>query len=470
MKRRKIDSGLERQFLIGLITNKPFLSVAAGLIDTNLFPSKYVQTVAGWAIDYWKKSSEPAGKEIQISYHAWVHEQEPEESEVDAVHDFLESISQEYDAGKGTNAQFLIAELSKYLTARKVKELTTRLEAMPVEDAVLAISSFKEIKSEAGIGYNPDENNDSIRRSFADSVDPVIDMPGDAGRFFDPILTRDSLVGVQGPEKRGKTGWLFEFLYWTIRSGRRAAFFEVGDLSDAQLNKRYRMLQCQTPLWENQCKGVNWPTGLKLVKDAEGRYQPELTTNVRTFKEPLNEQIAMRGRERFVRTHKLHPTKAHVMFSVHPSMTINVRGIHGILEYWKNTTGFIPDVILIDYADILSPENSKQIDNRERENERWSALRRLAHDWHSCVIVPTQANADSYKAKTQNMGHFSNDKRKNAHVAGMLGLNQTPEEKKINIMRLNWLHLRESDYNSDQCLYVASCPALGRRMVKAVMG
>lgn len=469
MKRRKIDSGLERQFLIGLITNKPFLSVAAGLIDTNLFPSKYVQTVAGWAIEYWKDIKEPPNKSIEGKYHAWVSDADPDELERDAVHDFLESISQEYDVGKGTNAQFLLAELSKYLTSRKVKTLNQLLEVAHVDEAVNAIQSFKVVAGNVEVGYNPDANNDSICRAFADTAEPIIEMPGDAGRFFDRAFTRDSLIGVQGPEKKGKTWWLLEFLYWTVRSGRRVALFEVGDLSDAQLNKRYRMLQSQTPLWTSQCTGVNWPTGIKLTKDAEGKIVPEVSCDIRTFKEPLNEQIAIKARERFVRTHKLHPTKPHVMFSVHANSTINVRGIHDILERWRAETGFVADVILIDYADILAPESMKQIDNRERENERWMALRRLSQDWHSCVVVPTQAKATAYKARTQSMADFSNDKRKNAHVTGMLGLNQTPAEKKINVMRLNWLHLRESDYNTDDCLYVASCPALGRAMVKAVL-
>ncbi|KKK61364.1 hypothetical protein LCGC14_3015050, partial [marine sediment metagenome] len=76
----------------------------------------------------------------------------------------------------------------------------------------------------------------------------------------------------------------------------------------------------------------------------------------------------------------------------------------------------------------------------------------------------TQSDAASYGVRTQTMRNFSNDKRKMAHVTGMLGLNQGEKEKALCVMRLNWVVLRESPYQMRQCLYVGQCLALGRMM------
>ena len=117
--------------------------------------------------------------------------------------------------------------------------------------------------------------------------------------------------------------------------------------------------------------------------------------------------------------------------------------------------------MIIDYPDILAPEDPRQ-EKRHQINDTWKALRRLSQVLHCCVIAPTQADADAYKGKTQSMSNFSEDKRKMSHVTGMLGLNQTDEEKMAGVMRLNWIVLREAEFVSSQCLYVAQCPKLCR--------
>ena len=123
----------------------------------------------------------------------------------------------------------------------------------------------------------------------------------------------------------------------------------------------------------------------------------------------------------------------------------------------------MPDVIIIDYADILAPEpNTGQLNIRDQINSTWKALRRLSQEKHCLVIAPTQADAASYNQTLLDLRNFSEDKRKLSHVTGMLGLNQTKEEKGRGIMRLNWIVLREDNFQTDRCLYVGQCLTLGR--------
>lgn len=86
---------------------------------------------------------------------------------------------------------------------------------------------------------------------------------------------------------------------------------------------------------------------------------------------------------------------------------------------------------------------------------------------HALVITATQANALAYEAKTLGMKHFSRDKRKLAHVTGMFALNQTMVEKERQIMRYNWIVLRESDFNVARCLHVGTAFAVGKAMTVA---
>jgi hypothetical protein len=145
----------------------------------------------------------------------------------------------------------------------------------------------------------------------------------------------------------------------------------------------------------------------------------------------------------------------------HPNSSISVKGIEARLDAWEHFDGFVPDVIIIDYADILAAEDGR-IEFRHQENEKWKALRALSQKRHCLVIVATQANAQSYDASVLKMKHVSEDKRKYAHVTGMIGLNQSEEEKTQGIMRLNWLVLRESDFEISKTVKVLQCLKVGR--------
>jgi hypothetical protein len=135
--------------------------------------------------------------------------------------------------------------------------------------------------------------------------------------------------------------------------------------------------------------------------------------------------------------------------STHSNSTVNVADLNNILLKWKYEEQYEPDVIVIDYADILAPEDSKK-DQRTIQDERWRALRRLSQDFNCLVITATQAGRSTYTSDVVSASDVSEDKRKNAHLTGMLGLHQVPEEKSHGVIRVGWLMLREGDFNESE--------------------
>ncbi|MBT9138972.1 MAG: hypothetical protein DDT31_01552 [Syntrophomonadaceae bacterium] len=127
---------------------------------------------------------------------------------------------------------------------------------------------------------------------------------------------------------------------------------------------------------------------------------------------------------------------------------------------------FAPDVIVIDYADILASDYKGEF--RHQENEKWKALRRLSQSRKCLVITATQTDTDAYKKKSITLDNFSEDKRKYAHVTGMLTLNQTPEEKEAGTMRLNWLLLRDGEFGGNNEVTVAQALRIGQPMLFSV--
>ena len=207
-----------------------------------------------------------------------------------------------------------------------------------------------------------------------------------------------------------------------------------------------------------------------LVGGEDGNFGPEIEYHekVNDYRRPIARSACDDTLVRLHRRYGLSQNHSYFLVSVHPTASVRVSDIDAILSRWEIERNFVPDVIIVDYADILAPENSR-LQLRDQMNETWASLRRLSQERRCLVLVPTQASAKSYQKSLQTMTEFSEDKRKMAHVTGMLGLNQTEQEKPLGIMRLNWIVLRESPYSVRQCLFVAQCLALGRAMCCAYL-
>lgn len=472
MKRRKVDSQLERQILIAMIVSKPFLSIITPQMDLKLLQSSISKKICGWCIEHFKQYADAPGKSLQAIFSAWVENEKPEEeSEVESIQDFLESISSEFDESPTINVQHLLNEASNYLTMRRVGVLKDELEAAMMrgdkEEALQSIQEFRTVRAGDSIGYDPLGSKQIVEDIFAEKLKPIIKFSGDTGKFLNAALVNDSLIGVQGRDKIGKTFVLFEFMEAALRCGRKVAFFQCGDLSKNQFNLRLMVRLAETPMWKSQCNGVLYPTGIR-IEQINNQSAAVADRVERTFKRPIDMRLALDAQNNFRRTHKIDKANPHLMFSVHPNSTMNVAGIDAILQRWDYELNFKPDVILIDYADILAPEHSK-LDRYEKTNETWKALRRLSQTRFACVITPTQSNAGAYKTNKQGMVNFSEDKRKYAHVTGMLSLNQNDDEKKNGIMRMNWIVLRESEFHADKTLWIAQCIPIGKAMVQTIL-
>jgi hypothetical protein len=395
-----------------------------------------------------------------------VERETPDAADAEAQTDLVGGL---VEAEVPTGSAHLLDELSNYLTSRKLLLLKESIEGSLAhgtpKEALEAVQNFRTVSPAESVGYIPTLGKAALRRAFAEPDESLIKFPKSAAWFFGDAFCRDSLIGIQAPEKTGKTWWCLYLMLLAVSNFQRVALFQTGDLTERQLTLRWAQYIAGVPRKWHECQsGVRIPTSLKIT---DGK--PEVQFRAQKFPQPLDLHSANAARRQFNRDFKVDTKRPTLMFSVHANSTINVRGIDGILKRWRHEQGFTPDVILIDYADILAPENPRE-EFRHQVNTTWKALRRLSQDWHACVVAPTQAAARAYKKKTQSMGDFSENKAKNAHVTGMLGLNQTPTEKEQQVMRLNWLALREAEFHSNRPLWVANCLALGRAMVLATKG
>ena len=470
MERKEIDASIEQKIITGMVVSKEFLSPVASTIDIELIKGAHFQRIAKWCVKYFLKYREAPKENIESIYQAWVSRGKASEEEIDAVHDVLEYLSGQYEYNPDLNIPYLVDITASYFDECRMEDLKNVLEySLDVgdqKDAFEAIAKFTRTPTTMDMGIDPLNEEDAWDVAFGDSQEPLItfgDKPAD--RFFGNALCRDSLLGILAPEKRGKTWWCLEFCVRGLMQRRRVALFEVGDLSEPQTMRRLGVRFSRRPMFKKDLGVIDIPARIKRRDDEILLKHRKVNIN-----RIANADSSKKAVKKFLRGYGIKPKDTHYKVSTQSNSSVNIADIRSILEQWESNENFIPDIIIIDYPDILAPEpGTSGLATRDQINATWKAMRRLSQDKHCLVIAPTQADAASYNVETLTVSNFSEDKRKIAHVTAMMGLNQTREEKARGLMRLNWLALRESDFESDYCLNVASCLTLGKAFCCSTM-
>jgi len=454
MRIEKRDGAEERRIITGMIVNPIVLGKIVEKWESELFTSRWANLVGHWCIDYYAKYATCPGHAIQGMFESWASA-DKDDATVELVEKFLSALSDDHeDERDEINVEHLIDVASRHFNRTKIRKLAERLQGHltinQLEQAIDDIHSFGKV--EIGIGAGVDVVNDTqlLRDLFVDPEDDVVTYPGALGYFMKGQLQRENFVAFTAPEKRGKTFWLLDMAFRGLLQRKRVAFFAVGDMTQKQMMRRFASRAARRPF---EAADVRIPTKICHKKKND---KIKLEYVERSFQNAMTMAEAKKGME-WVR-HRVRSKRTWLKLSCHPNNTLNVKGLESILQGWE-IDGWVPDLIIIDYADILAPPAGIK-DSREAINETWKQLRSMSQSYHCLVVTATQANAASYKSTRLSMGNFSEDKRKNSHVTGMIGINQTPEEKEQQYYRLNWMMMREGDFNASKFVYVGNSLAL----------
>lgn len=457
MKISEHDATEERRILTGMIVDEVVLGrIAEKWGRDGLFRSRWANVVGGWCVAYFGRYGKAPRSDVEGLYESWA-DRTNDENTTELVYKFLEGLSKDYEGeAEDTNPDYLVDVAGEHFNAVRLEQMAEvvagHVKSGEVGKALDTVSKWDKVEMGAGAGIDVLNDEGAIREAFETVADPLITYPGALGKFFGDQLGRDEFVAITGATGRGKTWWLMDIAWMGIRQGRRVAFFEVGDMSQNQIMRRLMCRLTQHPIKPP----YTFEVPVEVSRDG-GQPVADVITETRSYDGPLQWGKAWKTCKKKMRRRK----QPLLRLSVHPNSSINVEGIAGTLNVWERA-GWVPDVVIIDYADILAMPAGYTPGDREAINATWKDLRSLSQRRHILVVTATQADAASYTASTITRSNFSDDRRKNDHVTGMLGINATEEEQGMGVFRLNWTKRREEAYIESRCVHVAGCLHIGR--------
>lgn len=456
MKVKKYNSTDEKRILTGMIVDDAVLGRISSKYEKKLFTSKWANQVAAWCVGYYQKYNKAPGTAIQGLFESWAAKKEQDPEVVSLVEKFLETISDEYT--EPLAADYVLDQAGEHFNknrlANLVDELQGDIDLGEINNAIARVSAFTRVDLGVGTGIDVLRDKEAIRSAFEKTSEPLIEYPGALGKFFNWALERDSFIAIQAAEKRGKSYWLLDFAWMAMKQQRKVAYFVVGDMSEWQVLK-YRLMPRAA---RHPVRLYNGFPGIVKVPIDISRKKKEVVVDYeeRHFKKPLDWRTAWA---------EVSKRTGELKLSCHPSLSVSILDIAGIIRSWE-LTGWVPDVIVIDYADNLAPIAGIK-EYRHQVNETWKRMRALSQSLHCLLITATQSDAKSYNQPLQTRDNFTEDKRKYAETTAMFALNQTDQEKQLGVHRNNWLAVREGEYYESKVVYVAECRALAAIAVKS---
>ncbi len=509
---------IERRIVTGLIVSREYCDRVQQIWDPSYLESPEVRKVASWCMEYFKKYRRAPDEDIEAIYMEHQQAGELTKAESQYIERLLAGLSEEYGRAEQFNSAYLFDQTVKYFKARKLarhnEEIQSLVDAGRVEEAEQLARNYQpSVLDELarGLELSSPAAAERVEKAFDFFVEPLIRYPGALGAMLNDQLVRGGFVAFMAPEKRGKTWWLLELALRAIRNKCNVAFFEAGDMTENQILRRICIYLAHRSDQPKYCEAHWRPVGDCIFNQVDTCTRPDRNCDHGPFpgreeevlragsfpledltdayfqfpdyspcdsygcrdrkgtvwmvqepaKSPLTASLARKKLEQF-----FEKWRRCFRLATYPADTLSPEEIKSCLDDWERMDGFVPDVVVVDYADLLTADVREF---RHRQDYIWKRLRALSQERHCLVLTATQSDAASYEKGRLSLSNFSEDKRKYSHVTAMYGLNQDPKglEKKKGIMRINELVVREGDFSQANEVTVLQDLRIGRPFLES---
>ena len=399
--------------LTAIIVNDHAAKEICPIYDSFVMPDlKEISKIIDWVCEYHDEYSKAPKRDIENIFH--IKSQSLEEDEQIEISKFLTSLSQNYSQIENDDFTYVIREAKKLIHSEIRKSLAEELaEAENQDDIDEIIGDIQRLSNNT-----VDENDADIYNPFdydvifntimqKEAAEPLFSLPGVLAQLVQPTLVRGGFVNFQGEEKVGKTWWLLYLFMMALRGGNRTVFFQAGDMTSEDFNKRLVSMVTRTSTLPHNTgvfNNVAMKDGKRIIFDEE-----EITLAGPKEVKEVQKFNKRNGRNR-------------AKVATYSNGTLNAALMDQKLSQWYEQEGYVPDVAILDYADIMGAEpGTGHLEGRHRINHNWMALRALSQKWKILLITASQGSKDS-RDRIQSKRTVTEDKRKDSHITASFGL------------------------------------------------
>lgn len=445
------DSKSIRWILAWLVDNRDVASrVASQWRGSGLFPSDQANLIGGWAMQHVIAYHEPLrASGLMQELQRWLEPRGPQDALGASVERLAGHLLQELPQLVQGSAEYALDRIAEYFNTTALQEQLQQASEDLRGGRLDAVYGRLQKLSQIELGNQGDLFDPTVRQELlqdaftAEENEPLVSYGGALGELLDKAMLRDSLLAVMASDKMGKSMFLVDLTIRALQARRRVAYFECGDMGRRQMLQRMGQRLTGLPRREQEVRVYDESQEWTECDDPPTRVELRSELTAGTMLRRL-QRLAYGGVDL-------------LRVGVFAAGTLSVAAIHQKLDRLAQREDWVPDVVLVDYADILAPPAGVR-DTLDQIDENWKQLRRLSQDWHALVMTATQANADAYGSdRAPGRKNFSGRKTKLAHVVGMLGLSRKQTDFDKGLSRLGWVVGRNWEWREGRTIPVFGC-------------
>jgi hypothetical protein len=488
LRKIPVNKEFEDEIVTLMIANTHYLREMYNWYDP-LFFSDYGKVVSKWVIEYWNAHRKAPGKTIKVIFSVEKEKLKPDLA--DNVATYLSGLSDDYEKVKEINVQYMADRTFAYF---RKKELELRIEQI---SELLNTGKDDEAENTANgkskLTRKLTRAKTLSRKEIVDvyeardaGVPTALKLSGVFGQLIGE-LNRGWLVSIMAPAKRGKSFLLQEMAMQGARQGKNVVYINVEmgefDLFDRFTNQIASLPadtvgkigvpafdcvwnqhgKCPIPhLRKNKIELCTKQTGYEVPKweEADPRYRtctvcrddPKYKKNYvlaiwhipykggtsRTLPALLKSASSFR---------RQYGDRLRLL--TYPTYSVSFSDVEKDVNRLIADSRFIPDIIILDYGDILKPERH-YANERDRLSEDWKRMKGFAETNHVLWLTATQTNREGAGRTTITQKDIAEDWRKFTIVDLMIGIHQTPADKEKNLFRTSVLARRSGNFSGAQ--------------------
>lgn len=475
IKRMAVDSTTENQIITGMITSTKFLSEIRSVYASEYFQNSFAKVIGFWCMDYFDQYKKAPGIHIKDIYNIETEEGlADEDKEIIAI--FLDKLSKQYSEGQEINADYIRDNAFSYFRKRSLELSTDKMQKLlnigKIDEAEEVLLNHKKVAYQLSGWFNPFDNKE-ILDTFLDDEQEYFALPGAIGHILGK-MERDWFIAVLAPFKRGKSFFLQEMAVRALYQKFKVVFISL-EMQKKNLKERlYRRL---TAFGNKYQEDVFIYPAFDCVYNQDGSCGRKERINriplivdgaIPEFNEDLEYRPCAYCRDHHIAGYAMttwfepmtrpkfdfKPTKSilksietmygnNIRYMSYPRFTAGLSDIRRDLYLLEQKEEFIPDIIIIDYADILKPDTKG--DKRNQIDDIWKMLASMAAERHCILFTASQGTRGSIYKPDVTQEDLAEWIGKLGHVDIFLGLNQTKADKKSKLLRVNVLVHRHKE-------------------------
>jgi replicative DNA helicase len=451
LKREKIDLSEERRILSYMITSTSFLTKVHSIAIPKLFKSSFSRIVSEWIWEYYDYTSQAPKRGIEEIYLK--KNQKLNEDDKELIKEFLSNLSKDWEKYEPNNVIYTAKNATEYFGLRSLEKLRDRLtdtiESQDKASGERLISEYRKVERPSSKHIDLLTNASAIKNAFSHEHEHLFSFPGALGSFVGTFM-RGDFFAIMGAMKRGKSHYLWYTGNRALNMGLKVLFISL-EMTEKQMLRR---------MWQGMT-GQPYETGkirIPAFKRKGDKYEVGFNHVNKSGMDLSKVEEKQEFYRKMVRTGELK-------FIEFPTYGASARDIETELINLEYYEGFIPDVVIVDYADILKPINER-VDYRHQLDTTWKKLRGIAQDRSLLMVTGSQTGRGGME-RDVTATDVAEDYRKLAHVTKMIALNQNKKEKEDGIMRMSNIVQREGKMNINEAI-VLQCYDIGRPYIDSM--